>query len=50
MGIFEQIRTLEKNIAEQHAPAILFAMNQKYRELKEVLESKEHIDNIEVKL
>lgn len=38
MSIHEQIETIKKNISNNHDPAILFAMNQKYRELEEKAE------------
>ena len=44
MSIYEQMQTIEKNIATIQEPSLLFAMNQKYRELQEQL------NNIEVNL
>jgi len=35
MCIFEQMKVLKENIAKVHDPALLFAMNKKYNELKE---------------
>lgn len=43
MSIIEQMETLKKNVASVHDPALLFAMNQKYRELQDEL------NNINVK-
>ena len=37
MNIYEQMQTIKKNIASVQEPTILFAMNQKYRELQEQL-------------
>ena len=38
MCIFQQLETLKKNIKHTHDPAILFAMNQKARELEQQIE------------
>lgn len=35
MCIFEQMRVLKENISKVKDPALLFAMNKKYNELKE---------------
>ena len=37
MSILEQMQTIEKNIASVQDPSLLFAMNQKYRELQDQL-------------
>ena len=34
MSVPEQIEQIEKNISNCYCPTILYAMNQKYRELK----------------
>jgi hypothetical protein len=47
MCYFEQLKTLKENIHKVHDPAILFAMNQKVRELEDKIEI---IKNITVKL
>lgn len=39
MSIYTQMETLKKNVASVHDPALLFAMNQKYRELENELNS-----------
>jgi len=44
MSIYEQMQTIEKNIATVQEPYLHFAMNQKYRELQDQL------NNIEVNL
>ena len=38
MCVFEQMKILKENIAKVQDPAILFAMNKKYNELKEEAE------------
>lgn len=37
MSIYEQMETLKKNVSSVHDPAMLFAMNKKYRELQDQL-------------
>ena len=39
MSVFEQLNTIKKNIAQVHDPALLFAMNQKVRELEKQIEN-----------
>lgn len=38
MSPFEQLKIIRDNIHEVHDPEILFAMNQKYRELEQQAE------------
>lgn len=38
MCIFQQLQTIKENIKHTYDPAILFAMNQKARELEEQIE------------